>query len=85
MIGVDSCPVVGLDFDEIRRNAQSQGIVLSQIAIVYDGLNDDQLEFLNFNGLLVNDLGNGRATGRFARNGEVFFAEMAVQVLYLGA
>ncbi len=74
---------MSLDFDEIRRNAKEQGVALSQIAVIYEGLSDDQFELLNLKGLLVNDLGNGRAIGRFVENGEVLFADMAVQVLYL--
>ena len=74
-----------LDFDEIRRNAQEQGVNLQEIAIVYAGLTDDQIETLNAKGLLVKNLGNGGGMGKFDAKGEVLFAEMAVQVLYLGA
>jgi hypothetical protein len=76
---------VHLDFDEIRRNAIEQGIDLSQITIIYEELNDNQFEALNAGGLVVTDLGDGNAIGRFKANGDVLFPEMATGVLYLGA
>ena len=74
-----------LNFDEIRQNAQEQGVNLQEIAIVYKGLTDNQIETMNAKGLLVQKLGNGGGIGKFSAEGEVLFAEMAVQVLYLGA
>ena len=46
-----------LDFEEIRLNALEQHIDLRQIAIIYEGLSDEQIESFNINGLLVNDWG----------------------------
>jgi hypothetical protein len=40
---------------------------------------------LNANGVLVTNLGNGKAIGGFKQNGDVVFPEMATSVLYLGA
>jgi len=76
---------VALDFEEIRRNAQAESVPLSEIAIVYENLNDDQFEALNAQGLVVRQLDGGRCLGRFSPDGKVLFPEMATGVLRLGA
>jgi hypothetical protein len=77
---------VALNFDEIRRNAAEQSISLSEIAIIYDGISDEQFEALNRQGLVVSGDGeSGKCVGRFTNDGEVLFPDMATGVLYLGA
>jgi len=77
--------IVALDFEEIRRNALAQSVPLSEIAIVYENLNDDQFEALNAQGLVVRQLDGGRCLGRFSPDGKVLFPEMATGVLRQGA
>ena len=72
-----------LDFNEIRRNAQEQGISLDEIGIMYKDLTRQQIDLLNSKRLIASDLGNGRAIGRFCVEGEVLCPEMAVGVLHL--
>jgi hypothetical protein len=80
-----SASFVHLNFDEIRLNAKADGIDIHQITIIYANLTNDHIEVMNSNGVLVTNLGNGNAIGRFKENGDVVFPEMATSVLYLGA
>ncbi len=76
---------MAIDVAEIRKNALAEGIPLSEISVVYEHLNDNQIEELNFQGLLVKDLGSGSVIGRFRENGEILHPEFATGVLHLGA
>ena len=74
-----------LNFSEIRKNAEEQSISLTEIAIVYANLTEQQIRTLDERGLLVSNTGNGRCIGRFAENGDALFPEMATGVLTLSA
>lgn len=74
-----------LDFEAIKANAAEQNVSLSEIAIVYANLTDDELDQLNRAGLLVSLLGDGKAVGRFASNGDALLPERAESVLTLSA
>lgn len=74
-----------LDFEEIRKNADEQGISLTEIAIVYEGLSAEQVRGLKDHELLVENLADGSCLGRFASDGSVLYPELATRVLTLGA
>ena len=74
-----------LDFDEIRKNAEEQGISLSEIAILYENLDPSELHVLETMDLLASRSSTSTAVGRFTRQGEALFPQKATGVLHLGA
>ena len=74
-----------INFSEIRENADKQSVSLQEIAIIYEGLTEAQITELLECGLLANDLGSGKCIGRFAKDGNVLFPEMATGVFTLSA
>ena len=76
---------MAIDIVEIRRNAASEGIRISEIAVLYRGLSDEQFERLNFLGLLVSSINDGDVLARLPEQGDVPFPDLAVGAMYLAA
>jgi hypothetical protein len=73
-----------VDIDAIKRNAVEQGVPLSEIAIFYDGLTDNEKDLMREQNLITHD--NGRIViAKFTASGEALFSEKAEGVHYLGA
>lgn len=73
-----------VDFEAVRKNAESEGIPLSEITIVYEDLSEREMATLRELNLLVSVTGN-TALGRFADDGTAFYEGKAKSVLYLSA
>jgi hypothetical protein len=73
-----------VDFDEVRRNAASQGIALDQIAIFYKGLTADEMAELERRGLVARKT-ESVVIGKFLPDGGVLFPERATGVYSLSA
>jgi hypothetical protein len=72
------------DFDEIRKNAMSDGIPLCEIAIIYRDLSDEEVWVMEAAGLVALRTETG-IIGRFAKDGTVMFQEKSVGVLHLAS
>ena len=73
-----------LDFDEIKKNAQKDGIPLGEISIVYHNLTDQEIAMMEE--FMVVALRSGDTViGRFTEDGQVLFPEKAVSVHKLSA
>ncbi len=73
-----------VDFDEVRKNAAAQGVPLSEIAIFYENLADDEIAALEQQGLIT-DRTARRVVARFAADGSALFPEKAVSVYSLAS
>lgn len=74
----------GVDFDQIVRNATEQGIDLSEIALFYEGLTDEELSELKRHHLFVRQ-SNACVIGRFNKEGIPFFPKKVTGVYSLSA
>jgi hypothetical protein len=75
-----------VDFDKVRTNAAEQGIPLTEIAILYEDLNAEQVAALKEQGLVAYPNENGPAlVGRFKADGGVMFPEKATGIYSLAA
>jgi hypothetical protein len=75
---------VAVDFDAIRANAAAEGIILQEIAIMYEGLTDEEVQTMTALGLVGMHLGRpGALLGKFTSTGEALFPHKAVGVHYL--
>lgn len=72
------------DIEEVKRNAYAQGVALSEIAIFYDGLTDDEKDLMREQNLITHENG-GSVIARFAEGGEALFPEKITGVHYLAA
>jgi hypothetical protein len=70
------------DYDEIRRNAALEGISLSEIAILYRGLTEDEILAMESRGLVARKSGD-TLIGRFSEDGSVMFPEKSTGVIHL--
>ena len=71
-----------VDIDVIKRNAAEQGIPLSDVAIVYQGLTDAEKNCMRVQNLITHD--NGEIViAKFTGSGEVFYSFKIKSVLYL--
>jgi hypothetical protein len=67
---------------EIVRNATAEGIDISEIALLYEGLSASQLAKLKLHGLYVDE--SARCVrGRFTREGLVMFPDNVASILHL--
>jgi hypothetical protein len=73
-----------LDFDEIKRNAQKDGIPLSEISIVYRGLTDQELARMK-EFMLITHRSEDTMIGRFTEDGQMLFPDKTVAVHKLSA
>ena len=73
-----------VDIDTIKRNASEQGVPLSEIALFYEGLTDEETKLMQAQQLITQENG-GFAIGRFTGSGEVLFPSKVKGVHYLGA
>jgi len=77
---------MAVDFDAVRANAAEQGIILQEVAIMCEGLTDEEVRILTDRGLVGVSLGRpGALLGKFTAEGEALFPQKAVGVHYLGA
>lgn len=77
---------MAVDFDAVRRNAADQGLILQEIAIMYEGLTDEEVQTLTERGLVGVALERpGALLGKFTSDGEALFPHKAVGIHYLGA
>jgi hypothetical protein len=81
---IEPNPCTLLDFDQIRQNAQEQGVSLSEIAICYEYLDESEMGILEGLGLVAHRQG-AAAIGRFTESGEALLPQKAVSVLMIGA
>lgn len=73
-----------LDFDEIKRNAQKDGIPLTEISIVYQNLTEQEIAMME-EFMVITHRSEGTVIGRFTEEGQVLFPEKAVSVFKLSA
>lgn len=74
----------GVDLDEVRRNAETQGVDLSQITLFYAGLTElEELELARHK-LLVEQT-EAVILGRFHPEGFALFPDKVSSVYSLGA
>jgi len=64
----------GVDFEQIVRNAEIQGIDLSEIALFYEGLTDDEHSELKRHGLFAHHT-NHCVIGKFNKEGIPLFPD----------
>jgi hypothetical protein len=77
---------MAVDFDAVRANAADQGILLQEVAIMYEGLTDEEILTLAARDLVGVSLGRpGALLGKFTEDGQALFPHKAVAVHYLGA
>lgn len=76
---------VGLDFQEIRQNAQKDGIAIDEIMVVFEGFTAEQVKDENENGANLVDLGNGKFLCRLADIKNDNLQNLATGVLKLSA
>jgi hypothetical protein len=75
---------MAVDFEAVRRNAAIQGLDLQEIAIIYEGLSEEELQTLEACGLVGRHLeARGSVLGRFTKDGEALFPTKAAGVLTL--
>lgn len=72
------------DIETVKKNAKAQGIVLQQIAILYDGLTDEEKNALRALHLLKSESGSS-AIAAFSDCGDALFPEKIKGVHYLAA
>jgi hypothetical protein len=72
------------DIEEVKRNAYAQGVPLSEIAIFYDGLTDDEKDLMREQNLIT-QINGGIVIAKFTASGEALFSEKIKGVHYLGA
>lgn len=63
-----------IEIEDVKRNAAEQGVPLSGIAIFYDGLTDDEKDFMREQNLITHDNGSS-VVARFTNTGEALFHE----------
>lgn len=74
----------GIDVQEIIRNAEKEGIDLSEITLFYSDLNAaEQLELKRHN--LITTQSGARIIGRFNSEGLALFPDKITEVYYLGS
>ena len=73
------------DIGKIRQNAIDQGLELSQIAIVYEGLTDEEQSIMRQVNVIAYKVDDNCVVRRFTKDGEILFKEKARSVLCLGA
>ena len=71
------------DFRKVMENAKAQGINLAEVAIKYDGLTDQELEFLRKHQEVTHGIAPGRVLAKFPKQGFPLFEEKAT-VHHLG-
>ena len=74
----------GVDFVLIVKNAEKQGIDLSEIALFYEGLTDEELNELSRRNL-VTEITSKCVIGRFDKEGIPHFPNKVTSVYSLGA
>jgi hypothetical protein len=72
----------GVDFDQIVKNAEKQGIDLAEIALFYEGLTDWELLELKRHDLFV-DQSNRCTIGKFNKEGIPLFPDKVTGVYSL--
>jgi hypothetical protein len=75
---------MAVDFDEVRKNAQRDGVNLAEIAIIYENLSVDEVDWLREKGLLATQ-NQDIVIARFPISGPPPFQCKAARVLTLGA
>ena len=73
-----------VDFESVRNNAIRQGVALSEIAIVYENLTDDEIEKMEEQCLITHKNGNV-ILARFGQDGHVLYPNKATGVLSLSS
>jgi len=73
-----------VDFAAVVANAYEQGISIDQIAIIYEGLTEDEIAIMEENNLVVHRSGD-KLIGRFTEQNEALFQHRAVGVYCLSA
>jgi hypothetical protein len=63
-----------IDVEAVKRNAAEQGVRLSEVAIFYDGLTDDEKDFMREQNLITHDNG-GSVIAKFTNAGEALFQQ----------
>jgi hypothetical protein len=74
----------GVDLEETLRNAEKEGIDLSEITLFYSGLTKSEELELKRHNLLVSRT-SAAAIGRFNAEGVAMFPDKVSAVYYLGA
>ena len=72
------------DIETVKRNAAEQGVPLSEIAIFYDGLTDDEKDFMREHNLITHSNGS-IVTAKFTNGGEALFPDKIKGVYSLSA
>ena len=72
-----------VDFDSVRKNAAEQGIDLSKIAILYEGLTASEILSLEEAGCVAYKA-EKCVIGKFTKEGREMFGTKAVGVYYPG-
>jgi hypothetical protein len=72
------------DIETIKKNASEQGVPLSEIAVFYDGLTDDEKDLMREQNLITHNNGD-IVIAKFTASGEALFPEKIKGVHYLGA
>lgn len=72
------------DIESVKQNAKAQDIVLQRIAILYDGLTDDEKDTLRALDLLKVENGS-TVIGAFTDCGDALFPQKITGVHYLAA
>ncbi|MCH8890887.1 MAG: hypothetical protein IH827_07410 [Myxococcales bacterium] len=79
-------PTQIVDFEAVKRNAEADGIPLSEIAIKYENLTVDELgELESHQEVTTDEPGGGSVLAKFPESGEPLFQHKATAVLFLGA
>jgi len=73
-----------VDIETVKLNASKQGIPLSQISVLYEGLTDDEKAIMRQQNLIAFESGD-RVVGRFKSDGEAVFSSKITGCLSLGA
>ena len=73
-----------VDFDTIRRNAEEQGLSLSELSIFYENLTEVEVASLEVCGLIVRKT-DKVLIARFAPDGSAMFPEKSVGVYSLSS
>lgn len=78
-------PEQSVDLDAVRENATLEGIPLSEIALFYQGLSEDDANALRTAGVLKEFYDGHRALGTFCPDGSVVLSEKVTGAHYLAA
>jgi len=62
------------DIEAVKKNATEQGVLLSEIAIFYNGLTDDEKDLMREQNLITHENG-GSVIARFTKGGEAMFPQ----------